>query len=176
MKRRSGRPSSSDRVARDPEAESWASDPKVRARMQRQRTRDTGPERALRRLLHARGLRYRVDSQPLPRLRRRADLVFGPAKIAVFVDGCFWHGCPEHGQRTTNANQTYWTEKVARNHARVFRPLTLAVRTTRAKCIRCVGRNTPVDKRAGSAGGAAGGATSDHRTEAATAQAGQSTA
>ena len=86
--------------------------------MQRQRTRDTGPELALRRLLHARGLRYRVDSQPLPGLRRRADVVFGPAKIAVFVDGCFWHGCPDHGQRTTNANQTYWADKVARNNTR----------------------------------------------------------
>lgn len=118
MTRRSGRPSSSNRVARDTEADSWASDPKVRARMQRQRTRDTEPELALRRLLHARGLRYRVDSQPLPGLRRRADLVFGPAKIAVFVDGCFWHGCPEHGQRTTHANPTYWTDKAARNNRR----------------------------------------------------------
>ena len=86
--------------------------------MQRQRIRDTESELALRRLLHARGLRYRVDSQPLPGLRRRADVVFGPAKIAVFVDGCFWHGCPDHGQRTTNANQTYWADKVARNNTR----------------------------------------------------------
>ena len=45
-------------------------------------------------------------------------MVFGPAKIAVFVDGCFWHGCPDHGQRTTNANQTYWADKVARNNTR----------------------------------------------------------
>jgi DNA mismatch endonuclease (patch repair protein) len=44
--------------------------------------------------------------------------VFGPAKVAVFVDGCFWHGCPQHGQRTTNANPTYWTDKVARNSRR----------------------------------------------------------
>lgn len=118
MNRRSGRPASSERVARATEAQSWASDPKVRARMQRQKTRDTEPELALRRLLHARGLRYRVDAQPLPGLRRRADLVFGPAKVAVFVDGCFWHGCPEHGQRPTSANPKYWTDKVALNSRR----------------------------------------------------------
>lgn len=45
-------------------------------------------------------------------------MVFGPAKIAVFVDGCFWHGCPKHGQRITHANPTYWTDKVARNNRR----------------------------------------------------------
>jgi DNA mismatch endonuclease (patch repair protein) len=70
---------------------------------------------ALRRRLHARGLRYRVDMQPLPDLRRRADLVFGPTKVAVFVDGCFWHGCPQHGQRPTTANTAYWTDKIAGN-------------------------------------------------------------
>ncbi len=86
--------------------------------MQRQPTRDTAPELALRRLLHARGLRYRVDAAPLPGLRRRADIVFGPAKVVVFIDGCFWHGCPEHGQRTPHANPGYWTGKVARNRAR----------------------------------------------------------
>jgi DNA mismatch endonuclease (patch repair protein) len=118
MQRRTGRPASSVRVARDTGAQSWASDAKVRARMQRQKTRDTEPELALRRLLHARGLRYRVDAQPLPALRRRADLVFRPSRVAVFVDGCFWHGCPEHGRRPTNANPDYWSAKVARNAAR----------------------------------------------------------
>ncbi|WP_273733052.1 very short patch repair endonuclease [Mycolicibacterium septicum] len=118
MKKRKGRPDSSVRISRDTEAKSWASDARVRARMQRQKTRDTRPELALRRLLHARGLRYRVDTQPLPGLRRRADLVFGPARVAVFVDGCFWHGCPEHGQRPTIANTTYWREKVERNNRR----------------------------------------------------------
>lgn len=94
---------------------SWASAPEVRARMQRQKTRDTEPELAIRRLLHARGLRYRVDAPPLPGLRRRADIVFGPTRVAVFVDGCFWHGCPEHGQRATTANSQYWREKVQTN-------------------------------------------------------------
>jgi DNA mismatch endonuclease (patch repair protein) len=86
--------------------------------MQRQPTRDTAPEMQLRRALHAAGLRYRVDAPPLPRLRRRVDLVFGPAQVAVFVDGCFWHGCPEHGARTPHANSGYWADKVRRNRER----------------------------------------------------------
>jgi DNA mismatch endonuclease, patch repair protein len=86
--------------------------------MQRQRTRDTGPEVALRRLLHAAGFRYRVDAAPLPGLRRRADLVFGPARVAVFVDGCFWHGCSKHGDRATKANSDYWWAKIDGNKRR----------------------------------------------------------
>ena len=58
--------------------------------------RDTRPELLLRHELHAMGLRYRVDARPLLDLNRRADLVFRPAKVAVFVHGCFWHGCSEH--------------------------------------------------------------------------------
>jgi len=85
--------------------------------MQAQRTRDTAPELALRRLLHAAGLRYRVDRAPLPELRRRADIVFNPVKVAVYVDGCFWHGCPAHGTRPV-ANAAWWIEKLARNEAR----------------------------------------------------------
>jgi DNA mismatch endonuclease, patch repair protein len=87
--------------------------------MQKQRTRDTEPEIKLRRLLHSRGLRYRVDSiLPLPGVRRRADIVFGPTKVAVFVDGCFWHGCPEHGNPNVKSNTWYWPEKIERNRAR----------------------------------------------------------
>jgi DNA mismatch endonuclease (patch repair protein) len=86
--------------------------------MQRQPTRDTAPELALRRLLHAAGLRYRVDAGPLPGLRRRADIVFRQARVAVFVDGCFWHGCPDHGRRPTTSNPRYWSEKVERNQTR----------------------------------------------------------
>lgn len=85
--------------------------------MQAQRTRDTAPEMAVRRILHADGLRYRVDRAPLPDLRRRADLVFGPSRVAVYVDGCFWHGCPEHGTRPI-ANAAWWRDKIARNRAR----------------------------------------------------------
>jgi len=84
--------------------------------MVRQRRRDTGPEMAIRRLLHARGLRYRVDAQ-LPGLRRRADLVFRAAQVAVFVDGCFWHGCPEHGTQPKN-NAAWWAAKIETNTKR----------------------------------------------------------
>src|SRR4051794_15261829 len=105
-----GRPSSSQRAKRSASAESsYASTPGVRSRMQLQRTRDTAPELAVRRNLHAMGLRYRVDCQPLQTLRRRADIVFGPARVAVFIDGCFWHGCPEHSRPKTKANSVYWS-------------------------------------------------------------------
>jgi DNA mismatch endonuclease (patch repair protein) len=86
--------------------------------MQQQRTRDTAPELAVRRLLHAMGLRYRVDARPLPGLRRRADLVFGLARVAVFIDGCFWHGCPEHGNPSPASNGWYWPAKIAGNRER----------------------------------------------------------
>jgi DNA mismatch endonuclease (patch repair protein) len=86
----------------------------VRDRFRRQRPRDTAPELALRRLLHARGLRYRVDVAPLPGLRRRADVVFTRARLAVFVDGCFWHRCPEHGT-SPRSNAEWWGEKLDRN-------------------------------------------------------------
>ena len=69
----------------------------VSRRMRNTPTRDTPAELAVRRLLHARGLRYRVDVRPVKTLSRKADIVFGAAKIAMFVDGCFWHACPMHG-------------------------------------------------------------------------------
>lgn len=94
-----------------------ASSPAARATMQANRGRDTGPELALRRQLHARGLRYRVD-HPLPfDRRRRADIAFTRAKVAVFVDGCFWHGCREHGT-TPRTNTDFWAAKIARNRER----------------------------------------------------------
>lgn len=112
-----GRPASARRTP-NPGGASWASSDAVRRRMQRQQTRDTSPELSVRRILHARGLRYRVDAAPLKTLRRRADLVFGPAKVAVFIDGCFWHGCPEHGARPSTANRAYWSTKIERNRRR----------------------------------------------------------
>jgi DNA mismatch endonuclease (patch repair protein) len=116
---RDGRPATSVRLRRPESAEqSYASTPGVRSRMQTQRTRDTGPEMAVRRLLHAQGFRYRVDWPPLSGLHRRADLVFGPAKVAVYIDGCFWHGCPEHGRPRTEANPEYWSSKIERNRSR----------------------------------------------------------
>jgi DNA mismatch endonuclease (patch repair protein) len=86
--------------------------------MENQRRRDTAPELALRRELWKLGLRYRVDVPPLPVLgRRRADLVFAGARVAVFVDGCFWHGCPDHGTLPKN-NRTWWRSKIAANRHR----------------------------------------------------------
>lgn len=81
------------------------------------RRRDTAPELALRRELHALGLRYRV-AYPVPSQRRRTiDVAFTRAKVAVFVDGCFWHGCPEHGNQP-RSNSSWWATKLAANQAR----------------------------------------------------------
>ncbi len=94
-----------------------ASDEVVRKRMRAQRRRDTKPEMALRRVLHAGGRRFFVDRAPLVGVRRRADLVFPRARVAVFVDGCFWHGCPEHGT-VPKRNREWWVEKIDGNRAR----------------------------------------------------------
>lgn len=80
------------------------------------RGRDTSPELVVRRRLHAAGLRYRVNFPPLGG-RLRADIVFTRQHIAVFIDGCFWHGCPLHGT-TPVANADYWVPKLARNRER----------------------------------------------------------
>jgi DNA mismatch endonuclease, patch repair protein len=98
--------------------DSWASSPGVRASMRANRRRDTKPELAVRRLVHAAGLRYRVDYAPLLEHRRvRADLVFTRARVAVFVDGCFWHGCPQH-HTVAKSNAEFWAAKVTSNRAR----------------------------------------------------------
>lgn len=89
----------------------------VRRRMQQQRRRDTRPEMALRRALHAAGLRYRVERPVIPGMRRRADIVFGPAKVAVFVDGCFWHVCPQHAT-APKSNADWWRRKLEGNRER----------------------------------------------------------
>lgn len=79
--------------------------------------RDTPAEIALRSELHHRGLRYRIDYPPLPELRRRADIVFTRQKVAVFCDGCYWHGCPEHGT-WPKANAEWWRRKIEANRVR----------------------------------------------------------
>ena len=94
-----------------------ASSLQARRRMQSTRQRDTTPEIAIRRVLHARGFRYRVDRPVIPGLRRRADLVFSGPKVAVFVDGCFWHSCPRHGTRP-KANAKWWASKLETNRRR----------------------------------------------------------
>jgi DNA mismatch endonuclease (patch repair protein) len=82
--------------------------------MSRQATRDTGPEILLRRRLHAHGLRYRVHVRPVPTIRRTADIVFTRKRVAVFVDGCFWHACAEHGT-LPQRNAEFWAAKLRRN-------------------------------------------------------------
>ena len=85
--------------------------------MQVTRRRDTAAEIAIRRALHAGGLRFRVDRPVLPGMRRRADIVFVTAKVAVFVDGCFWHCCPIH-RTHPRANAKWWAAKLEANRRR----------------------------------------------------------
>ena len=101
----------------DTDGDSWASSAAVRKSMQGNRSRDTKPELAVRSAVHRRGLRYRVAARPLKDLRRTADLVFRKTRIAVFVDGCYWHGCPEHHSQP-RINSEYWSDKIAGNIAR----------------------------------------------------------
>jgi DNA mismatch endonuclease (patch repair protein) len=89
-------------------------DEDVRRRMRRQRRRDTSLELGLRRRLHALGYRFRVDYRMERTLRCRGDIVFTRRKVVVFVDGCFWHGCPEHATAPKN-NAGWWHEKLAAN-------------------------------------------------------------
>lgn len=72
---------------------------------------------ALRRLLHARGLRYRVHVRPVQGVRAEIDIAFGPARVAVLVDGCFWHGCPLHAT-WPKTNAEWWRAKIERNRER----------------------------------------------------------
>ncbi|MDH3010067.1 very short patch repair endonuclease [Gordonia alkanivorans] len=89
----------------------------VRLRMTRQRRRDTDAELRVRRRLHSMGLRYRVDFRPEPSLRCRGDIVFTRSKIVIFIDGCFWHGCPVHATNP-KSNSAWWREKLTQNAAR----------------------------------------------------------
>lgn len=85
--------------------------------MKRVKRRDTKPEIQLRKVLHRRGLRFRVDYGGLP---GRPEVCFTRARIAVFVDGCFWHGCDTHGSMPRN-NAEWWAAKIARNRERDVR-------------------------------------------------------
>lgn len=86
--------------------------------MQANRGRDTRPELALRRAVHRRGLRYRVGLQPVKTRRRTVDLAFTRVKVAVFLDGCFWHGCPEHYRQATGETSQFWEAKIEQNRRR----------------------------------------------------------
>lgn len=85
--------------------------------MSRQLVRDTRPELDLRRELHRRGWRYRVDLKLFSGLQRRADLAFTRSKVAVFVDGCFWHGCSTH-RTIPKSNDDWWRDKIEQNRRR----------------------------------------------------------
>lgn len=86
----------------------------TRRRMTRQSRRDTTLEVEIRRRLHALGYRYRVDHRPEPSLRTRGDIVFSTRKVVIYVDGCFWHGCPEHATAPTH-NADWWRDKLRAN-------------------------------------------------------------
>jgi DNA mismatch endonuclease, patch repair protein len=86
-------------------------------RLARVRQKDTDAELSLRKELHGRGLRYRLHVPLLTKPRRVADIVFSSAKVAIFVDGCFWHGCPEHAS-WPKSNAQFWREKIEANRAR----------------------------------------------------------
>jgi DNA mismatch endonuclease (patch repair protein) len=96
---------------------SWASSPAARATMIANRRRDTVPELLVRRGLHAAGYRFRVDHPLIIDRRRRGDIVLTRRRAAVFIDGCFWHGCPQH-HVPPRSNPEYWRSKVAANRAR----------------------------------------------------------
>ena len=88
------------------------------ANMKANRRTNTKPELALRSALYARGYRYRKDFRlDLPARKVRPDIVFTSRKVAVFVDGCFWHACPEHGSKPKN-NEWYWSPKLLKNQER----------------------------------------------------------
>lgn len=85
--------------------------------MQATGQRDTDIEMTIRRSLHARGHRYRVDHSPVSSVRSRPDIVFTGKKLAIYIDGCFWHGCPEHAT-WPKKNSEFWREKIERNRQR----------------------------------------------------------
>lgn len=85
--------------------------------MQKVRQKNTSAESALRRELYALGLRYRMQVPVLTKPRRVADVSFGGPRVAVFVDGCFWHGCPEHAS-WPKQNAEFWRAKIRANQER----------------------------------------------------------
>lgn len=82
------------------------------------RGRDTTPELAVRRRLHSRGWRYRINYRPLADKRRSVDVAFTKKKLAVMIDGCFWHGCPTHYRPATTTRTDFWNDKITVNQAR----------------------------------------------------------
>ena len=85
--------------------------------MKANRGRDTGPELSIRKQLFALGMRYRVNYRPVAEVRRTIDIAFPRQQLAIFIDGCFWHGCPDHGT-TPKTNHDFWSTKIARTKER----------------------------------------------------------
>jgi DNA mismatch endonuclease (patch repair protein) len=94
-----------------------ASSPRIRQRMQGVPRRDTAAEILLRKCLFRLGLRYRLQSRPVADVPCTADIVLRSVRICVFIDGCFWHGCPRHF-RAPSSNKSWWKEKIADNRMR----------------------------------------------------------
>lgn len=115
----------------------------VSRRLGRVRQKNTSAERALRRALHALGLRYRVQVLVLTKPRRVADVVFVGPRVAVFVDGCFWHGCPIHATWPKN-NADFWRTKVLANQAR-DRDTDARLRADGWEVVRLWGHEDPTD-------------------------------
>lgn len=103
--------------------------------MQANKPRETSPELRLRRALHAAGFRFRKDCRPAAELRCTADVVFPRQRLCVFVDGCFWHGCPRHFV-APKTNAAWWNEKVEDNRER-DRKKTAALRARGWRVVRC---------------------------------------
>jgi DNA mismatch endonuclease (patch repair protein) len=91
--------------------------PSTTRRMARTVQRDNMGERALRSALHRRGLRFRLHRRIVEGTRRTADIVLPRVKVAIFLDGCFWHGCPQHATSPKN-NANWWRAKIDSNIAR----------------------------------------------------------
>lgn len=96
---------------------SWASSEATRKRMRSQPQKSTKPEVRMRQALTRLGMRYRLQVRPVPTLRRRVDIAFIRARVAVDIRGCFWHACPTHGTRP-KSNTEWWDEKLQKNVAR----------------------------------------------------------
>lgn len=101
----------------DINARAAPSSPEVSRRMQRVRQKNTSAESSVRRELYALGLRYRVQVPVLLKPRRVADITFPGPRVAVFVDGCFWHGCPKHAT-WPKQNAEFWRAKIVANQER----------------------------------------------------------
>ena len=97
--------------------ESWATSAATRRSMQGNRSKDTRPEIQARSALHRAGFRFRKNVRPIPSVRLEADIVFPRQRLVVLIDGCFWHGCAEHGRppKSTTRNADYWEAKIRRN-------------------------------------------------------------